>query len=100
MKKNKKLKNKESNGSKLLIISIIFLIGTIGIFSYSLLKNKFIENDIKKLKNDIQENKLLISDNDNNKTKLEDEYTKLQEELKNKVDEYNVWKKIKEKLVK
>lgn len=96
MKKNKK----EQKMSILLIISIIFLIGTSVIASYSLLKNMSIEKDIKKLENDIQENNILISDNDNNKTILENEYNKLQEELKDKVDEYNVWERIKEKLVK
>lgn len=96
MKKNKK----EQKCSILLIISIIFLIGTIVLASYSLLMKQNLEKDIKNLENDIQENKDLINNNEGEKTKLENEYNKLQEELKDKVDEYNVWERIKEKLVK
>lgn len=83
-----------------LILSILFLISVIGIFSYSLYLNTSSKNKITELKKEIIENQEINKNNEISKENLEKEYEKLNEELKEEVSEYNLWLKVKEKITK
>ena len=59
-----------------------------------------LESEIKNLNQDIKEKELLIENSSSHKEKLEKEYSDLKEELKDKVEEYNIWENLKEKITK
>lgn len=84
----------------LLTISFIILIITIVGVSISILMKNNLESEIKDLNQDIQEKELLIENSSSDKEKLEKEYNDLKEELKDKVEEYNIWENLKEKITK
>jgi len=84
----------------LLTISfIILIITTIGVSISIIMKNN-LESEIKNLNQDINEKELLIENSSSDKEKLEKEYNDLKEELKDKVEEYNIWENLKEKITK
>jgi len=84
----------------LLTISfIILIITTIGVSISIIMKNN-LESEIKNLNQDINEKELLIENSSSDKEKLEKEYSDLKEELKDKVEEYNIWENLKEKITK
>ena len=84
----------------LLTISFIILIITIIGVSISILMKNNLESEIKNLNQDIKEKELLIENSSSDKEKLEKEYSDLKEELKDKVEEYNIWENLKEKITK
>ena len=84
----------------LLTISFIILIITIVGVSISILMKNNLESEIKDLNQDIHEKELLIENSSSDKEKLEKEYNDLKEELKDKVEEYNIWENLKEKITK
>lgn len=84
----------------LLTTSFIILIITITLVSISIVMKNNLESEIKDLNQDIEEKEFLIENSSSDKEKLEKEYNELKEELKDKVEEYNIWENLKEKITK
>ena len=84
----------------LLTTSFIILIITITLVSISIVMKNNLESEIKYLNQYIKEKELLIENSSSDKEKLEKEYSDLKEELKDKVEEYNIWENLKEKITK
>lgn len=86
--------------SKFIIISFIVLIIASGLFFYTSLRNQGLNNNIESLELKTKGINDSIRNNQNEKEKLEQEYSELNEKVKDKVDEYNIWLKMKEKIEK
>lgn len=86
--------------SKFIIISFIVLIIASGLFFYTSLRNQSLNNSIESLELKTKGINDSIRNNQNEKEKLEQEYSELNEKVKDKVDEYNIWLKMKEKIEK
>lgn len=86
--------------SKFIIISFIVLIIASGLFFYTSLRNQSLNNSIESLELKTKGINDSIRNNQNEKEKLEQEYSELSEKVKDKVDEYNIWLKMKEKIEK
>lgn len=86
--------------SKFIIISFIVLIMASGLFFYTSLRNQSLNNNIESLELKTKGINDSIRNNQNEKEKLEQEYSELNEKVKDKVDEYNIWLKMKEKIEK
>ena len=82
----------------LIILSSILLVLSIGSLVYVFVINNQLKNDTNKLNEDIKllENNLLS--NDEKEKELNEDYTKLQETSKTKLERLESWKKLKEKL--
>lgn len=86
--------------SILLIISIILLILSCGIFGYLYYQNTILTKDVKDFEGNIKKVKEKINSDKETIKEKEDEYDKLKETVKENLEELNIWEETKEKLEK
>lgn len=82
----------------ILVITIFLLLTSIGISGYLIYQNKEIDNDLTNLKESITKVETKISGYNSQKEEKQNEYEKLETETKEKIEELNIWKELKEKL--
>ena len=84
----------------ILIITIILLIASIGLFGYLFFENKKLEQNVLESKENIKKVEEKINSDKKEIDKKEDEYEKLKEEVKENFEELSIWEETKEKLEK
>lgn len=82
----------------LLIISIILLILSCGIFGYLYYQNTILTTNVNDFENNIKKVKEKINNDQEEIQEKEDEYEKLKETVKENLEELNIWEETKEKL--
>lgn len=84
----------------ILIISCIILLLSIGTFGYLYYQNSQIDNELNSLHENINKVKEKINQTDTEIEEKQTEYEKLEKEMKDKLEELNIWKETTEKLEK
>ncbi len=82
----------------ILVISIILLLASIGLFGYLYLENKKLEDEIATNKENIKKVEESIKTDQEQITEKEDEYEKLKEKVKDSLEEMKIWEDLKEEL--
>lgn len=82
----------------LLIISILLLLSSIGVFGYLYLENKKLEDEIATNKENIKKVEENIKTDQQQLTEKEDEYEKLKEKVKDSLEEMKIWEDLKDEL--
>ena len=80
----------------ILILSIILLLASIGVFGYLYYENKKLEDDIIESKENIKKVEENIKNDEQELTEKEDEYEKLKEKVKDSLEALSIWEGIKE----
>ena len=81
-----------------LVISIILLLLSIGLFGYLYFENDKLKKDVSASKENITKVQENIDKDKKEITEKEDEYEKLKEKVKENVEELSIWEETKEKL--
>ena len=84
----------------IMVLSLVVLLASIGVFGYMLKQNNQVEEELAELKGNITKVKDKITNLQTEKQEKETEYEKLEKEMKEKLEELNVWKETKAKLEK
>ena len=82
----------------ILILSIILLLASIGVFGYLYYQNNIIEKEINESKDNIKKVEDTIKADQETLSEKEDEYEKLKEKVKDSLEELNIWEELKEEL--
>ena len=86
--------------SIILIISIILLLLSCGVFAYLYYQNEILNKDVINSQENIKKVQEKISNNEKEITEKESEYEKLKETVKENLEELSIWEETKEKLEK
>ena len=81
-----------------LIISIVLVVASIGLFGYLYYENQKLENEVETSKENIKKVEENIKADQEAITEKEDEYEKLKEKVKDSLEELNIWEEMKEEL--
>ena len=81
-----------------LIISIVLVVASIGLFGYLYYENQKLENEVETSKENIKKVEENIKADQDTITEKEDEYEKLKEKVKDSLEELNIWEEMKEEL--
>lgn len=100
MKKKEKRKNENNNKITIiiLIISILLLVSSITYFVILKVKNNGYDNEVTTLNNNIAKAKNKLKSDETTKDEQDTKLEKLEEELKDNVEELEVWKELKKEL--
>ena len=81
-----------------LVISIILLLLSIGVFGYLYYENNKLKDEINSSKESIKKVQEKIESDKKEITEKEDEYEKLKEKVKDNMEELNIWEGLKDEL--
>ena len=81
-----------------LIISIVLLLASFGLFGYLYYQNNKTKNEVKTSQENIKKVEETIKKDQETITEKEDEYEKLKEKVKDSLEELNIWEAMKEEL--
>ena len=81
-----------------LVISIVLLLASIGVFGYLYYKNNEIKKETVKYGENIKKLEKSINDDKEELTEKEDEYEKLKEKVKDSLEELEVWENMEKEL--
>ncbi len=81
-----------------LIISILLMLLSVGTFGYLYYENQKLEDEITSSQNNVNKAEETIKNDQKAITEKEDEYEKLQEKVKDNLEELKIWEELKEEL--
>ena len=81
-----------------LIISILLMLLSVGTFGYLYYENQKLEDEINSSQNNVNKAEETIKNDQKAITEKEDEYEKLQEKVKDNLEELKIWEELKEEL--